>query len=111
MELQLQRPSQIAAMREGDMLKQSVISTFLSCLNSFRWLRKPTTFLSTPSAGDQRKQVVLEGDTADLIAQHRKSSFMSCKTGRVPGDPNLQLFHSMCPVPQQWLHNKLYNSH
>ena len=35
-ELLLQRPSQIVAMREGDKFVQSVISTFLSCLNSLR---------------------------------------------------------------------------
>ena len=36
MELLLQRPLQIVAMREGDRLLHSVISTFLSCLTSFR---------------------------------------------------------------------------
>ena len=35
-ELLLQRPSQIVAMREGDRFLHQVISTFLSCLTSFR---------------------------------------------------------------------------
>ena len=44
MELLLQISPHIVARREGDRVSHSVITTFLSCVTSFRLLRKPTTF-------------------------------------------------------------------
>ena len=45
----------------------SIMSNFLS---SCMWLRKPTTSSSMPPAGDERRQVVLEGDAGGKAETH-----------------------------------------
>ena len=69
-ELLLQRLPKIVARREGNSFLHLVITTFLSWLTSFRWLREQTTSSLTPPAGDGRRQVVLEGDRGQTWNTH-----------------------------------------